>query len=406
MRVEPWLVRAARRRPEHPALGALTYAELLAAARTAAGGLRGVRRAAIALPAGEDFAVTLHGCLLAGVVAVPVDLRAGEAERAAVSAGCDAVLDARPAGPPADPRPHDLGAPAVVVHTSGTSGTPRAVELTYGNWLWSALGAHTALGLRRDERWLCALPLTHVGGLSILLRSVVYATTAVVHERFDAERVLAEDATIVSVVPTTLARLLDAGATGLRALVGGAPVPPALLERSAQAGIEAIETYGLTEACSQVTVRGRPLFCTRVTLSTQGEVLVQGPTVAPGCGPVLRTGDLGAWEDGGRLVIAGRRADTIVTGGENVAPAEVEAVLAAHPAVAEAAVMGRPDPEWGEAVVGAVVLRPGAAADEEALRAHCRASLAPYKVPKRLSFVAALPKTPSGKVLRRKLNVP
>ena len=404
MRVEPWLVRAARARPDHPALGTLTYGELLAAARRAAGGLRGATRAAIALPPGEDFAVTLHGCLLAGVVAVPVDLRLGATERAAVSSGCDVVLDSRPDGAPVEPRPHDLAAPAVVVHTSGTTSAPRPVALTFGNWLWSALGAHAAMGLGPAERWLCALPLSHVGGLSILIRSAIYATTAVVHERFDAERALAEEHTVVSVVPTTLTRLLDAGARGpLRALVGGAPVPEALLERAREAGVDAVETYGLTEACSQVTTEGRPLFCTRVALSTEGEILVTGPTVAPGSGPVLRTGDLGAWEEDGRLRVTGRMADTIVTGGENVAPAEVEAVLAAHPAVAEAAVFGRPDPRWGEAVVAIVVRREGAEVDPGELLALCRARLAPFKAPKALSFADALPKTPSGKLLRRKL---
>ena len=407
MRVEAWLVRAARSRPEQEALrtasGSLTYAGLLGAARAAAGGLGTARTAAIALPPGEDFAVTLHACLLAGVTAVPVDLRLGEAERRHVTAGCDLVVDERPSGPPAAPVPHDLGAPAIAVHTSGTSGTPKRVELTYGNWLWSALGAHTAMGLGAGERWLCALPLSHVGGLSILVRSVVYGTTAIVHERFDTERALAEDFSVVSVVPTTLNRLLEGGGRSFRALVGGAPVPPALLERARAAHVDALETYGLTEACSQVTTDGRPLFCTRVRLTASGEIVVSGPTVAPGAGPELHTGDLGAWTADGRLTITGRQADTIVTGGENVAPAEVEAVLEAHPAVREAAVHGRPDPEWGEAIAAQVVLRDGMTATERELLGFCREKLAPFKVPKGLSFVASLPRTPSGKLLRRKL---
>ena len=152
-----------------------------------------------------------------------------------------------------------------------------------------------------------------------------------------------------------------------------------------------------------MTTDGRPLFCTRVRLTGEGEIVVGGPTVAPSAGPELHTGDLGAWTEDGRLAVTGRLADTIVTGGENVAPAEVEAVLEAHAAVAEAAVHGRPDPEWGEAVVASVVLRPGAAASEADLLAHARANLAPFKVPKALSLVASLPRTPSGKLLRRKL---
>ncbi len=415
MLVEPWLARAARSRPDHEALrtpqGSLSYAELLRAARGAAGGLGSARTVGIALPAGRDFVVALHGCLLAGAAAVPVDPRLGERERARVIEGCDLVVDGPLEGEPVEPRPHDLDRTAVVVHTSGTSGgEPKRVELTYGNWLWSALGAHVAMGLGPDERWLCALPLSHVGGLSILIRSAIYGTTAIVHERFDTDEALAAlraDATVVSLVPTTLARLLDAGLQAppaLRcALIGGAPVPPALIERSEAAGVPTTETYGLTEACSQVTTAGRPLFCTRVDLAADDEILVSGPTVAPASGPVLRTGDLGSWDSDGRLVVTGRKADTIVTGGENVAPTEVEAILADHPAVAEAAVFGAPDAEWGEAVVAVVVLRDGFTITDDDLREHCRARLAAFKVPKRYSVVAELPRTPSGKLVRSRL---
>jgi O-succinylbenzoic acid--CoA ligase len=369
----------------------------------------------LALPPGEDFAVALHGALLAGALVVPIDLRLTEAERPAVDVLLDAVLPSAPA-PGADVRAaHDLDAPAILVHTSGTTSAPKPIRLTYGNWLWSALGSAVALGVDADERWLCALPLSHVGGLSILLRSAIYGTTAIVHERFDTERVLAalrapDGPTIVSLVPTTLARLLDAGLErppALRwALLGGAPLPPTLLERAAAAGVPVAPTYGLTEACSQVATDGVALFCTDVRLAGDGEIVVAGPTLSPdaGVGGLLHTGDLGAFDGEGRLQIVGRKADTIVTGGENVAPAEVEAVLEAHPAVMEAAVLGRPDAEWGEAVVALVRLRDGAQADAEELRAHCTARLARYKVPKAYMMIAdALPRTGSGKLLRREL---
>jgi O-succinylbenzoic acid--CoA ligase len=214
-----------------------------------------------------------------------------------------------------------------------------------------------------------------------------------------------DDATIVSLVPTTLARLLDAGLSeppALRwALLGGAPIPPALLERANAARVPVAPTYGLTEACSQVTTHGVPLFCTRVDLADDGEILVSGPTVAGG--ETLHTGDLGRLE-GGRLSITGRKADTIVTGGENVAPAEVEAVLESHPDVAEAAVLGRPDPEWGEAVTALVVPRAGATPDPEALRRHAQSALAPFKVPKAITLQTdPLPRTASGKLLRKSL---
>jgi O-succinylbenzoic acid--CoA ligase len=233
-----------------------------------------------------------------------------------------------------------------------------------------------------------------------------------VHPEFALEAALRElgEATLVSLVPTQLSRLLDAGLREpphLRAvLLGGGPIPPVLLERCAAAGVPVVSTYGLTEACSQVTTGGFPLFCTRVTLSPEREILVGGPTVAPGsraADGLLHTGDLGALGEDGALRITGRAADTIVTGGENVAPAEVEALLEAHPAVAEAAVHARPDDEWGEAVVATVVLVDGARATEEELRAHVRAGVAGFKVPKHVAFATSLPRTESGKLLRRLL---
>ena len=425
--VESWLHRAARSRPDHVALraddGALTYAELdaaatLAAQRLSALGVGPGDRVGIALPARRAFVQTLHGCLRRGAVAVPVDLRLSAAERRLRTAGCAAVVGEPLAGladegaPPA--LTHDLDATAIVVHTSGTTAGPRAVELTYGNWLWSALGSAVALGSHPADRWLCMLPLSHVGGLSILVRSAIYATTVILHERFDAEAAadeLATRATLVSVVPTTLARMLDAGLRhppALRAaLVGGAPIQPALLARAAAAGVPTASTYGLTEACSQVATGGPPLFCTRVRIGPGREILVAGPTVAPGAVAAdgwLHSGDEGTLDADGNLTVTGRAGDTIVTGGENVAPAEVEAVLAAHPAVAEAAVHGAPDAEWGQRVVATVVLRPGETATEDDLRGYCRVRLAGYKVPSVYRFALELPKTVSGKLLRRTLE--
>ena len=419
MLVDAWLPRAAARHPDRPAVNRLTYAQLLGeAARTArklAGrGVGAGDRVGIELPPGEAFCIALHACLLLGAVAVPIDVRLGVEERLEVARGAAFVIAGPVDGDEADVRLkrwHDLDAVAIVVHTSGSSGRPKPVGLTYGNWLWSALGSCVALGLDPAERWLCALPLSHVGGLSIVLRSAISATTAIVHERFDTERVLYElgrpegGATMVSLVPTTLQRLLDAGLReppALRwALVGGAPVTPALVGRAAAHAVPVATTYGLTESCSQVTTLGAPLFCTGVRLAEDGEILVSGPTVAPAAGPVLATGDLGAWNADGILHVVGRKSDTIVTGGENVAPTEVEAVLEGHPAVAEAAVHGVPSREWGEAVVATVVVR--ADVSEEDLRAHCAARLASFKVPKAIRFADALPRTRSGKLERGRL---
>jgi O-succinylbenzoic acid--CoA ligase len=428
-----WLPRAATAFPERPAVqterdGAVTYAELHARAATAARRLaaRGVRRGdrvGLVLDPGMDFVATFHGCLLLGAAALPADPRLPARELAARTSTATVMVDEPLQGAEAsttlDSR-HDLDAVAAVIHTSGTSGEPRPVELTYGNWLWSAFGSALALGLDRRERWLCALPLDHVGGLSIVVRSAIYATTAVVHAGFDAERVAAAltagAATLVSLVPTTLDRVLAALAAppcGLRcALIGGAPLDGALARRATDAGVPAAQTYGLTEACSQVTTSqigepgtaGVPLAPTRLEIAADGEILVAGPTVAPGAVAPdgrLHTGDLGRLDDRGRLTVVGRTGDLIISGGENVSPAEVEAVLAGHPAVAEAAVAARPDPEWGQAVVATVVLRDGAAAGEDELRAHCAARLAPAKVPKAVVFATALPRTASGKLLRR-----
>ena len=168
-----------------------------------------------------------------------------------------------------------------------------------------------------------------------------------------------------------------------------------------------MSTYGLTEACSQVTTGGPALFCTQVRIGPGREILVRGPTVAPGALSAdgwLHTGDEGALDAAGNLTVTGRAGDTIISGGENIAPAEVEAVLESHPAVAEAAVHGVADPEWGERVVATVVLREGDTATVDELRGYCRVRLAGYKVPRMFKFTHELPRTVSGKLLRRSLE--
>jgi len=426
--IDPWLPRAAALRPDRVALEApaasLTYAELLA--RAGALDVAPGSRVALALPPGLDFAVALHACLLARAAAMPVDPRLAGPEREALLASADMVVDAPPpaaagaaprgggapvappasAAPPIAPTEADV---ALVVHTSGTTAAPRPVELSFGNVQANALGSAVALGLDPDERWLCPLPLSHVGGLMVLLRSAIYGTTAVLAQ---FERAAGDGITIASLVPTMLQRLLDAGAGPgprlRRILLGGAPATPALLERARDAGWPVVQTYGLTQACSQVTIAepgdlhtaGRALPGLALSLAPDGEILVEGPTVAGG--GTLRTGDLGRLDERGRLVVIGRKSDTIVTGGENVAPAEVEAALLAHPAVADAAVFGRADPEWGEAVTASVVLR--APAGPEELRRWCGERLARFKVPKAFEVADALPRTPSGKLQRREMR--
>lgn len=422
MLLDAWLPRAARAHPQRAAVGQTTYAELHdrargVAAQLHADGVRPGARVALALEPGEPFVAALHAVWGLGATAVPHDLRLTELERPPA----DLVVDGVEPGSGAR---RELASAmeaetiAVLLQTSGTSGTPKPVELSFGNFLWSALGSGVAVGYDPGDRWLSALPLAHVGGLSIVIRAAIGATGAVVHPGWDTDRVMHaiehQGTTLISLVPTTLGRLLDAGLkhppTLRCALLGGAPVPPTLQRRAARAGLPVSQTYGLTEATSQVTTQtpgdteddaGSPLFCTSVTLTAEGEICVAGPTVAGG--GTLRTGDLGELDRFGRLTLVGRKADTIVSGGENVMPTEVEAVLAEHPTVAEAAVHGRPHPTWGEAVVATVVLHPGTHVTAQVLRTHCAAQLAGFKVPKDVTFTAALPRTRSGKLLRRAL---
>jgi O-succinylbenzoic acid--CoA ligase len=376
-----WLHRAAARRPDRVAIEtpeySLTYAELLERASERARGLGG--RVPVQ---GPELPIDLHACLLAGAAAMPIDPRWGPREREALLAT---------AGRPAPP--------GLVVHTSGTTGPPRPVEITTRQIEANALGSAIALGLDPDERWLCPLPLSHVGGLMVLLRSAIYATTAVLRPSDHT------DVTLASMVPTQLQRLLDddvkPGPRLRTVLLGGAPATKALLRRAKEHGWPVSPTYGLTQTCSQVTVAepgdtetsGFPIHGMAVTIAPDGEIVVNG---------TLHTGDLGRLDDRGRLIVIGRKSDTIVTGGENVAPTEVEAVLLEHPAVADAGVFSRPDPEWGEAVTASVVLT--APTDPEDLRAFVGERLARFKVPKSIHVTTRLPRTASGKLLRRELT--
>jgi O-succinylbenzoic acid--CoA ligase len=441
MILDNWLAQRAETCPDRVALIAdgveLTYEELEAEASTAARRLaaRGVRRGAgvvIAQPAGLDYVITIHALMKLGAVVHPLnpglaprELEA-EIERAnpALVIGASDHVTMSEADLPLLGE-HDLDALHCRILTSGTSGSPRSVGLTYGNHLWSAVGSAFNLGVDPGDRWLCCLPLHHVAGLQIVMRSVIYGTGAVVQDGFDVDRVAAslerEGVTLVSLVTTPLVRLLAAQVDLSRPraiLVGGGPVPREILEEAIGRGASVVQTYGLTETASQVTTlapqdarrklgsAGRPLLTTHLRIF-DGEICVQGPVVAPGCADEdgwLHTGDLGRIDDEGFLYVEDRLGDVIVSGGENVLPAEVEEVLLRHPDVADAAAVGRADPEWQEAVEAVVVLREGAATDATELRDHCAESLAGYKVPKRFEFVAELPRTASGKLLRRALR--
>ena len=381
------------------------------ARRLANGGVQSGDRVATTLPPGLAFCELLHALPRLGAVFVPLD------PRDPVRAEATITVTAPVTGAEADLPLRDTVDPNAVhsvIHTSGTTGRPKPVELSYGNHAASALASADALGVDPADRWLCPLPLHHVGGLGVLIRSVINGTTAVVHERFEATRAKAAldagEVTLASLVPTMLARLREAGprhAPGLRAIaLGGGPIPAGLLDWARDAGIPVVPVYGMTETCSQVVagIPGRPLRGVEIETSPAGEILVRGGMVARGelgADGWLHTGDLGRIDRDGRLHIEGRLKELIVTGGENVAPLEVEQVLLAHPAVADAGVTGRPDPEWGEAVTAFVVLRQHANAEE--LRAWCRERLEPYKTPKAVHEVGALPRNAGGKLLRDRL---
>jgi O-succinylbenzoic acid--CoA ligase len=418
-----WLSGAAGRHPDRVAVEAadesVSYRELLLRAVRAAGALhvRGVTRGTpvgLALEPGLPFVEALHGCLLLGAPAVPVDPRLSEREREAILRGVEATVS-RPlrgeTGVFQLPEPPERDQIALIVHTSGTTGRPQPVEITYGNIRANARGLAQAMELGGDVRWLCPLPLSHVGGLMVVLRSTVMATTAVLGP---VESVSEPGITIASLVPTQLSRLLEAGAAPgpalRRILLGGGPMPRALLSRARAAGFPVCPSYGLTQACSTVTVAepgdletaGRALPGVGVAVTDEGEIVVSGATVNTLGG--LRTGDLGRLDEQGRLIVTGRKGDLIITGGENVSPAEIEAALAEHPDVVEAAVFARPHPLWGEAITALVVARPGSDLPQAALRAHCLERLAGFKVPKAFELVTELPRTESGKVRRADLR--
>lgn len=469
--MQDWLAQRARALPGEEAVAArgasLTFAALeervrgIAGALIAAGVTAGDR---VALLGGNSlgFVEAVHAVPRAGAMLVPLNTRLTAAElafqlrdasvrllltdpamepkarEAADAAGLGEVL-AFPVAPVAGAslsdthRAEDVHS---IVYTSGTTGSPKGAMLTFGNFWASATASAFNLGVLPGDRWLACMPLFHVGGLSIVLRSAIYGTACVVHETFDEREVARalhdEGITTISVVPTMLLRLLDAderrSPPGLRTvLVGGGPVPLGLLERAMAKGYPVIQTYGLTEAASQVATlapgdavahsgsAGKPLLNTRLRIDAAelepGEILVAGPTVTPGYfrrpdatsaairDGWLHTGDIGRLDADGFLYVIDRRDDLIVSAGENVYPAEVESALVAHPSVVAAAVVGIPDDRWGQ-VVGAALVVEGTL-DATELDAWLRGRLAGYKVPRRTMRVDELPLTANGKLQRR-----
>jgi O-succinylbenzoic acid--CoA ligase len=405
-------------------------------------GVRGGQRVGLLAPNSAGYGVAVHALMRLGAVLVPLNTRLTrtEIDWQRRDAELAHVLDAATLGdllahPPDErvDREFDLDAWHSIIYTSGTTGRPKGAILTYANHWWSAVASALNLGLLPGDCWLACLPLFHVGGLAILLRGVVCGMSVVVHERFDPARVNhaidEEGVTLVSVVSAMLDRMLvERGErpyppTLRCVLLGGGPAPLALLERAMRARAPVVQTYGLTETASQVVTlapedavrklgsAGKPLMGSQLRVAADGEILVRGPSVSPGYlnrpprQGWLPTGDLGYLDEEGYLYVLDRRDDLIISGGENIYPAEVEAALVAHPAVKEAGVIGLPDAEWGQTVGAVVALEPGQTATADELIAFCRERLAGYKVPRRIAFRQALPRTAGGKLLRRELRV-
>ena len=426
------------------------------------------------MPTGLPYVLSLLALMRAGALAVPLNTRLTPTELqwqlkntacrlvichqetsalAARMCGSDCALmpfdelvrQQKDVSPPMS-RPFALDDDFAIIHSSGTSGRPKGAVLTYGNLYQSALSSAYRLGVLPDDRWLCPLPLYHVGGLSVILRSLLYGTAVELMPtpQFDVDalnRVLIQrPITLVSLVPTMLRRLLDARRQAwnpkLRLVLLGGEAPSAeLLARCREAKIPIAITYGLSEASSQVATAsprqtrqkpasvGKPLLFTQVCIIDQqgrevppevlGEVIVKGPTIMRGYDgdPTatrralrkgwLHTGDIGYWDEDGDLYIVQRRSDLILTGGENVYPREVENALRRHPAIEEVIVVGVTDAEWGQRVAAAIQVKHGKILSPQEVMRFAREELAGYKIPRQIRFVDTFPRTASGKIQRQ-----
>ncbi len=474
-----WLGIQARINPEAPALltrnGAVSFKELsistgIISANLARLGVTRKSRVAVYTVASPDIAIIFHSLLRFGITAVPLNIRLtpGELISQIRFSGCthvivpdkssakllssgtaevvplSNVLSLNEAGkqPEEKKRRSDT---ALIMFTSGTSGEPRAVELSYGNFLYSAIGSFLRLSITGKDSWMLSLPMYHIGGYSILTRCLIYGIPAALTESLDTtgiESALSDfDPTIVSLVPTMLSRLVRNRIMPNRShrilLLGGGPIHNSLIRDARSMGWKTVPTYGATETCSQAATAhpgaepenagGEPLPFVQISIvdnagrplprGDSGEIVISGPIVSKGylnnddlnsnrfSGDSFRSGDLGYLDEGGRLHVASRRTDLIISGGENIDPYEVETVLRNHPMLDDVCVFPLEDEEWGQSVGAAVMLRNDAGySHEEAtqlLDSYAREHLASYKIPSRYFLLDSFPYLGSGKPDRR-----
>lgn len=447
------LAEAARRRPDHPALvwdgGTLSWRDLEAhaaalARRLAREGVGAGDVVALLLPNTWGLAAALWGGLALGATVAPLNplLAADERARILGHLGARAVVDAAPAEETAEAMPiAAAGAPGVILYTSGSTGQPKGAVLSHAalaaaNESW----AGPVMGLTAADRVLAVLPLAHSFGLNgALLAPLLAGVTVVLQERFTPEdtlRAIARHrATVFPGVATMFARILESPAlegadlSSLRlAVSGAAPCPWALAsEWRRRTGVRIVRGYGMTELFRPISylageATDRPDSIGRAVPGVElrvvdDELWIRSPAAMDGylrapeeTAAVLaadgwfRTGDLATISDDGYVSIVGRKRELILRGGYSVVPGEVEQALLAHPAVAEAAVIGVAHPELGEEVAAFVTLRAGARVEPADLIAFCRARLAGYKYPRRVTVVEAMPRSASGKILKAKLG--
>jgi O-succinylbenzoic acid--CoA ligase len=376
---------------------------------------------AVSMPPGVGWFDVVAQTWEAGAAILPVDHRLTVPERAALLERARPTVLLEPDGVTrVDGAPAEEGV-ALIVHTSGTGGDPKLVQFDRRSIDAAVAASALTLEATAADPWLCCLPLAHVGGLLVLMRGVLLGAPVTVLPGLDAAAFASDRRSVfTSLVPTMLVRLLDLG-TDLtrfrRLLVGGAHLSPDLRSRAERAGARVTETYGLTESCGGVVYDGLPLPGIEMRIDADGGIQLRGPTLMLGYrfdpeattaafteDGWLRPGDAGEIDGEGRLHVIGRVDDLINSGGERVWPREVEMALRDHPKVAELAVGGRLDPEWGQRVVAWVVpADPGDPPTLDELRGHAAATIARHKVPRELVLVDELPRTFSGKVRRTAL---